>query len=113
MESERCYEGSVIIFHICEQHQGCELQTEVWRINKGVWGMKLLRSLLVLQTLLYLLSDGSKVNRLWLGWVLSFGILYFALKFKAILYIIYDLKQGEWTLCFSPSSPAFSCTQLL
>lgn len=36
----------------------------------------LLRSVAVQQrTLLYLLSEGSRVNRLWLGWVLSSSIL--------------------------------------
>lgn len=43
------------------------------------WGMKLLRGLVVLQQiliLLYLLPDGSWVDRLWPDWVLSFSIIY-------------------------------------
>ena len=37
-------------------------------------GVKLLCSPVVLQQiLLYLLSDGSRLDRRWLGWVLSFG----------------------------------------
>ena len=37
----------------------------------------LLCSLVLQQCIaLYLLSDGSRVNRLWLGWVLSFSILW-------------------------------------
>ncbi len=41
------------------------------------WGKKLLWILVVCQQiLLYLLPDGSRVNRLFLGWVLSFSILW-------------------------------------
>ena len=37
---------------------------------------KLLFGLVVQQWIpLYLLTDGSRVNRLWLGWVLSFSVL--------------------------------------
>ena len=40
-------------------------------------GIKLLHSLVVQQMiLLYLLPDGSRVSRLWLGWLLSFSILW-------------------------------------
>ena len=43
----------------------------------SAWGMKLLHSLVVWhQILLYLLPHGSRVNRLWLGWVLSLRILF-------------------------------------
>ncbi len=39
----------------------------------SAWGKKLLCSLMVKQRILvYLLPDGSSVNRLWLGWVFSF-----------------------------------------
>lgn len=72
--------------------------------------MTLLHGLLVRLTLPYLLSDGSKVSRLWLGWVLSFGIL--NLPFKAILYIKYDLKQGEWCLLHSVTLIASQCITL-
>ena len=44
---------------------------------RTAWWKKLLRSLVVRQQiLLYLLPDGSRVNRLSLGWVLSFSILW-------------------------------------
>ena len=42
--------------------------------------MKLLCSLVVQQqVLLYLLADSSRVNRLWLGWVLSLVMHYVSL----------------------------------
>lgn len=41
------------------------------------WGKKPLCSLAVQEwILLCLLPDGSRVNTLWLGWVLSFSVLY-------------------------------------
>ena len=40
------------------------------------WGVKVLSRLLVRQQIaLYLLSDGGRLNRLWLGWMLSLSIL--------------------------------------
>ncbi len=39
------------------------------------WGKKLLCMVVWQQILLYLLPDSSRVNRLWLGWVLSISIL--------------------------------------
>ena len=45
------------------------------RMTSGAWGVKLLSGLVLRQrTLLYLLPDGSRVNRQWLGWVLPFSI---------------------------------------
>ena len=41
------------------------------------WGKKLLCSLVAQrQILLYPLPDGSRVNRLWMGWVMTFCILW-------------------------------------
>ena len=42
--------------------------------NLTTGGQKLLCTLNVRQWILYTLPDGSRVNRLWLGWVLSFSI---------------------------------------
>lgn len=49
----------------------------VWRKFRSVtaWREKLLRRLEPPWLILYLLPDGSRVNRQWLGWVLkSFGL---------------------------------------
>ena len=54
--------------YFSKRHYGYEMR------NLTAWGVKLLCSLVVRQQILvYLLSDGSRVNTLWLG-VLSFSI---------------------------------------
>ena len=51
------------------------LDDELRSLRAG--GLKPLCSLVLDQwILLYILPDGSRVNRLWLGWVLSSGVLW-------------------------------------